>query len=291
MAKLKTPRYTINDLRKDFPTDNACVEYIFKVRFPSPVCKECKAENSYYRVSTRKCYSCSHCGHQIHPLAGTIFHKSSTKLTDWFHALFLFSASRNGVAATELQRQLGVTYKCAWRMAKQIRSLMGSDKQPFSGTIEVDETFIGGKARNRHRKILAIKGQPLKTIVLGTLDRKGRVATKVVNYVRSGEVLGYLEKRIEKGSTIYTDDHPVYQTLVKRGYTHDTTAHSAGEYVRGNVHTNNIESFWSQIKRSVNGTYHVVSPKYLPEYLSEFSFRYSNRFSEIPMFHLLLAKA
>lgn len=291
MPKFKQPKYTIKDLKNDFPDDDACLNYVFAVRFPNPVCPKCKAKNSFYRVAGRKCYACSHCGHQIHPLAGTIFHKSSTKLTDWFHALFLFSASRNGVAATEIQRQIGVTYKCAWRMAKQIRSLMDSDKKPFSGTVEVDETFIGGKIKNKHRKELAIYGQPSKTIVLGALDRKGKVATKVINNVRMSEVLPYLEEKIEKGSNIITDEHPVYNTLVKRGYTHDSVTHSTGEYVKGSIHTNSIEGFWSQIKRSLNGTHHVVSPKYLSLYLAEFAFRYSNRFSPIPMFHLLLAKA
>lgn len=287
----KQPRYTIKDLRKEFPNDDACLEYIFNVRFPDAVCSGCKAQKSFYRVSTRKCYSCSHCGYQIHPTAGTIFHKSSTKLTDWFHALFLFSSSRNGVAATEIQRQLGVTYKCAWRMAKQIRSLMGSSKKPFSGTIEVDETFIGGTAKNRHSKDLAAYGLKPKTIVLGALDRKGNVATKVINHVRVREVFEYLEEKIEKGSTVYTDEHPVYNKLMRRGYNHATTAHSSGEYVRGDVHTNGIEGFWSQIKRSLNGTHHVVLPKYLSLYLGEFSFRYSNRFADLPLFHLLLAKA
>lgn len=289
--KQKPPKYTIKNLRAEFPTDEACIEYIFKVRFPDPVCPECNAEKSFYRVTTRKCYSCSHCGYQIHPLAGTIFHKSSTKLTDWFHALFLFSASRNGVAATELQRQLGVTYKCAWRIAKQIRSLMGTSDKPFSGTVEVDETFIGGRAANKHKKHLAIYGLPEKTIVVGTLDRKGKVATKIVNNVRTSEVLPYLKNRIEEGSIVYTDDHPIYRTLPKLGYEHGSTAHSRGEYVKGEIHTNNIEGFWSQIKRSLNGTHHVVSVKYLPLYLAEFSFRYSHRDSQIPMFHLLLARA
>lgn len=119
---MKVAKYTIKNLKTEFPNDDICLDYIFKVRFNKPVCRQCQKEDCFYRVSNRKCYACSFCGYQIHPLAGTIFHKSSTKLTDWFQALFLFSASKNGVAATELQRQLGVTYKCAWRMTHQIRS-------------------------------------------------------------------------------------------------------------------------------------------------------------------------
>lgn len=288
---MKQVKYTISDLKREFPTDDQCLDFIFRVRFPNPLCPACQNEDCFYRVTNRKCYACAFCSYQIHPLAGTIFHKSSTSLTNWFHALFLFSAARNGVAATEIQRQLGVTYKCAWRIAHQIRSLMSTSNTPFSGTVEVDETFVGGKAQNRHKKLLAIHGITPKTVVLGALDRKGKVDTKIIDHVRIEEVYPYLEQRIQKGSTIYTDEYPTYTQLSKRGYTHDHTDHHAGEYVRGNVHTNTLEGFWSQVKRSLNGTHHAVSAKYLPLYLAEFSFRFSHRKNVIPMFHLLLARA
>ncbi|MEX0895595.1 MAG: IS1595 family transposase [Patescibacteria group bacterium] len=286
MKKQKQPKYTIKDLRKEFPDDDACLEYIFSVRFPNPVCNECKAKNSFYRVSTRKCYSCSHCGNQIHPLAGTIFHKSSTKLTDWFHALFLFSSSKKGVSGKDLERQLGVTYKTAWRIAKQIRSLMTQGKNPLDGTVEMDETYVGGKRRGGKRG----RGTD-KEAVVGIAQRGGSVRVKHVDNVKSVTLMPMLRENVKLGSAVMTDEFPVYNRVGRDGYLHEVVQHGIKEYVRGNAHTNTIEGFWSQVKRSISGTHHAVSPKYLQFYLNEFVWKYNHRDSVIPMFHLLLARA
>ena len=173
-------RYSIKNLQAEFPTDDKCLDYIYKVRFGSDfACPCCKAVKSFYRVSTRKCYSCSHCGHQVYPTAGTIFHKSPTKLTDWFFAMFLFSSVRNGVSAKELERQLGVTYKCAWRMAHQIRSLMTQGKDPLDAMVENDETYVGGKRRGGERGL----GRG-KEAVVGKVRRQGQVRVQHVENVK-----------------------------------------------------------------------------------------------------------
>ncbi len=286
MSKNTQPKYTIKNLRQEFPDDDACLDYIFKVRYSDKKCPECKKKDCFYRVSTRKCFSCSHCGYQIHPTAGTVFHKSSTKLTDWFHALFLFASSKNGVSAKELQRQLGVTYKCAWRMAHQIRSLMTQGRNPLEGTIEVDETYVGGRRRGARGR-----GAQGKTAVVGLIQRKGALRAQTVKNVRAKTVIPMVRENVKLGSTVMTDEFPIYNRVSKDGYLHEVVQHGLHEYVRGTAHTNTIEGFWSQVKRSISGTHHAVSPKYLQIYLNEFVFRYNHRDSSIPLFHLLLARA
>jgi transposase-like protein len=144
-------RYTVKDFNRDFETDEACLDFIFKMRYPGGATCKCGANNKFYRIKKRKCYCCSDCGYQISPTAGTIFHKSETPLKSWLFAMFLISNSKNGVSAMELQRQLGVTYKTAWRMNHQIRKLMAGNKGKLMGIVEADETFIGGLSKNMHK--------------------------------------------------------------------------------------------------------------------------------------------
>ncbi|MCX6703057.1 MAG: IS1595 family transposase [Candidatus Wolfebacteria bacterium] len=165
------PNYSIRDFQKEFPDNNACIEYIFQKKFSNHTCS-C-GNKKFYRVKGRKTYACS-CGKQINPVAGTIFEKSSTPLTLWFFAIFLFSASRNGVSGKELQRQLGITYKCAWRIAKQIRALMANDGDMLSGTIEVDETYIGGKHKGDGNQFKD------KSAIMGMVERDGRIKASVI---------------------------------------------------------------------------------------------------------------
>lgn len=286
MGKTVKPKYTIKHLHQEFPTDDACLDYIFTVRYPDVVCPECERSDSFYRVSTRKCYSCSHCGYQIHPTAGTIFHKSSTKLTDWFHALFLFASSKNGVSAKELQRQLGCTYKTSWRMAHQIRSLMTQGRDPLNGIVEVDETYVGGTKHGTRGR-----GAKGKTAVVGIAQRKGNLRAQTVENVKAKTVLPLVRERVALGSTVMTDEFPIYNRVSNDGYLHEVVQHGLREYVRGDAHTNTLEGFWSQVKRSINGTHHAVSSKHLQKYVNEFVFRYNHRASSVPLFHLLLARA
>lgn len=250
-------KYTITQFRKEFPDERSCLDYIFAKKHPNLT--------GYYFVEGRKCYANS-AGKQIHPVAGTIFEKSSTPLTLWFYAIYLFSASRNGVAAKELQRQLGVTYKTAWRMAKQIRSLMSRDGGKLFGTVEVDETYIGGKH-------LRARGFKDKTAVMGMVERKGRVYARHIPNREKHTLLGEISRNVRKGSTIMTDEWEAYKSAPRLGYKRYAVQHAAKEYVRGKVHTNTIEGFWGQLKRSLDGTYHAVSRKHLQSYVDEFSFR------------------
>lgn len=257
---MKPIKYTIQEFKEQFPDDDTCLDYIFNSRFDS-VCSVCK-KGKFYRVRKRKCYACSNCGYQVHPVANTIFHKSETKLTLWFYAIFLFSHSRNGVSAMELQRSLGVTYKTAWRMARQIRFLMEDDGKKLSGVVETDETYIGGKHK---RKYMYDK----KSVVLGAVNRGGAVKTKKVDSSYDKAILDNIDDSIEKGSQIMSDQHTAYLKTKKYGYNHSSVNHSRNEYVRGEVHTNTIEGFWSQLKRSIHGTYHSVSAQHLQLYLDE----------------------
>jgi transposase-like protein len=283
-----SPRFTIKDFNARYPDDNACLDEVFSRRYQKfTTCPECRKAFKYYKVSDRKCYACQSCGYQLHPLADTIFHKSSTPLKSWFYAIYLFSVSKNGVSAKELQRQLGVTYKCAWRIAKQVRQLFSDDSQePLGGVVEVDETYIGGKRKNSKRG----RGADGKKPVVGLVEREGSVRAVVTENVKSSTVMPLIKDNVRKGSMIMTDEFVVYKSVPKAGYSHHTVNHGAKEYVNGTKHTNTIEGFWSQLKRSVDGTYHAVSPKYLQTYVDEFAFRYNHRKSDVCIYDRLMEK-
>jgi transposase-like protein len=281
-------KYTIKDFHKQFRNDADCLAYIYAQRYPQgATCEKCEVQGNFYPVIskgvTRRSYACQ-CGFQIYPTVGTIFHKSPTSLKSWFFAMFLMTASKNGVAAKELERQLGVTYKCAWRMAHQIRQLLKEGRISLGGIVEADETYIGGR---RHGK--RGRGADGKTAVIGVLERGGSVAAKVVADTRAETVIPHIEKHVDPQSTVMTDDYHIYRRLRHVDFRHEAVRHSVKEYVRGTVHTNSIEGFWSQLKRSINGTFHSVSRKHLQKYVNEFSYRYNRRKSETPIFLHLVA--
>lgn len=272
-------KYTVKNFKADFPDDRTCLNFIFNRRYPKGLeCEKC-GKNHFKPVEGRRAYACS-CGFQIYPTEGTIFHKSPTPLTSWFHAIFLMSQSKNGVAAKELERHLGVTYKCAWRIAKQIRILMTDDDTPIGSddVCELDETYYGGKRKGKRGR-----GAEGKTPVFGAVERGGKIKTEVVKNVRQVTLMPLIEKFVVENAVICTDESNSYNKVKGLGHLHETVHHGKGQYVRGEVHTNTIEGFWSQFKRSVHGTYHAVSPKYLQTYLDEFSFRYNRRKSEEPL--------
>jgi transposase len=274
-------KYTIKDFNKQFKDDAACLDYIFHQRFPVGItCEKCGAKDHFYPVVSRRSYACQ-CGFQLYPTVGTIFHKSPTSLKTWFFAMFLMTCSKNGVSAKELERQLGVTYKCAWRMAHQIRQLLNEETPMLKGTVEADETYIGGVHKFKERF-------SSKTPVIGLLERGGDVIAKVVSEVNSQTLIPNIKENVEGGSTMMTDELRAYKVMPKRYYVHQVVKHSAKEYVRGMCHTNSLEGFWSQLKRSINGTFHSVSRKHLQKYVNEFSYRYNRRKTGTPMFlHLV----
>jgi len=280
-------KYTIKAFNKQFKDDAACLKYIYNQRYPQgATCEKCGVQGNFYPVVsqgvTRRSYACQ-CGFQIYPTVGTIFHKSPTSLRTWFFAMFLMTCSKNGVSAKELERQVGVTYKCAWRMAHQIRQLLKEESQtPLKGIVEADETWIGGRATMDKRF-------QSKSIVAGLLERGGDVRAKVIGRVNMGSLIPNIKKNVAPGSTMMTDELTTYQAIPSSVYRHYTVTHSKGEYVKGKCHTNSIEGFWSQLKRSINGTFHSVSRKHLQKYVNEFSYRYNRRKSETPMFLHLVA--
>ncbi len=277
-------RFTIKDFNRMYPDDNSCLDEIFKNRYGDiKVCPQCKKETNFYKVSGRKSYACQYCGYQISPLADTIFHKSSTSLKNWFYCLYLFSVSKNGVSAKELERQLGVTYKCAWRIAKQIRLLFKQNKELLSDIVEIDETYIGGKHRGKRGR-----GSENKTSVVGLAQRKGIIKAKVTKNTKSHTIKSIIKDNVEIGINLVTDEYRSYNGLSKLGYKHFTINHGDEKWVEGVAHTNTIEGFWSQLKRSISGTYHCVSPKYLQFYVDEFVYRYNYRLSSYPIFQKLL---
>jgi transposase len=277
--------YTIQQFFKDYPDNDTCLEKLFRMRFPSPVCPVCKRQDAYHRHGDRASFICN-CGkHEISPKQGTIFAKSDTDLVKWFHALFLMSQSRNGVAAKELERQVGVTYKTAWRMQRLIRSTMRDGDFTLSGTVEADDAAIGGKNKGRGRW-----GEN-KTLIVGTVERKGKLKASVIPDLKADTLAKHLQENVARGSRLITDRLQGFKKATRLlDMEHEAVNHSAKEYTKGDAHVNTIEGFFSQLKRSLDGTYHVVSPKYLPLYVAEFEFRYNARLSPQHLFHLLMAR-
>jgi len=285
MSKPKPP--TRKDFDKRFPDDDACLEHLKVVRYGETLHCESKTcqgrEARYYRAKGRRSYACEHCGHQIYPTAGTPFHASRTSLKDWFFVMFLFCASRNGVAAKEVQRQIGVTYKTAWRMCHLIRQYMGwvDGDYPISGGaagIEMDETFIGGKDK---------RGQEDKMVVVGMIERDGDLLLRQAPSREGWFVHMIMDTWIKPGARLFTDEarHYVYG---REKFKIETVNHKAKEWVRGDAHTNNIESFWNILKRGINGTYIAVSARHLQKYLWEFEYRHNQRHSPHLMLETLL---
>jgi transposase-like protein len=197
------------------------------------------------------------------------------------------STTRTGISAKQLQRELTVTYKTAWRMFTQIRKLMSENVNPLSGQVEVDETYIGGKRVGKRGR-----GASGKSVVMGMVERNGNAIAKVVPDVKSRTLLPMIEQRIvrENKTTIFTDELPSYNHIERLGYAHEIVQHAAKQYVRGIAHVNTVESLWSNIKRGIDGVNHSVSPLYLQSYLDSYVFRYNHRKDETPMFALLLGR-
>lgn len=274
-------------MRAQFPNDDVCLQMIFDSRYGElKACPKCGVVNAkYYRVKGRMSFVCKECRHQIYPLVGTIFEKTTTPLTDWFHAIYLFSVSKNGVSAKEIERQVGVSYKTAHRMAKLIRFMMHENgKLGFLGKpVEADEIYIGGRQRKQ-----AVKYDN-KTPLLAAVEVGGHVRTKVVNTASSATVLPFLYENVYEGSTLHTDESKIYHNKeLEERYTHESIRHIAKEFARNGVTTNHVEGFFGNFRRALDGTYHSVSRRYLGSYAAEFAFRYNHR--NEPIFELLLTR-
>ena len=282
---MKAQRLSVLNFHKQFHDNDTCLEYLFNARFPEPKCEKCGSDK-FYKHPTRACYTCSNGCTHLFPKEGTIFEKSRTDLVKWFFAIFLFSQSRNGVSAKELERALDVTYKCAYRIGHQVRKLMKENATMLFGEVEADETAVGGKRRGKRGR-----GAEGKTIVFGAVQRKGKMNAAVVENVRASTLLPYFQNNIAKGTKVMTDELKSYKKIATLlNMNHDTVEHGAKQYAKGTTHTNTIEGFWSQLKRSLDGTHHVISPKMLHAYVSEFQWRYNHRKSDAHLFDLLLSR-
>jgi transposase len=283
-------KYTIHDFNRDFPDDNACLDYIRDMIYPDGiVCRTCERVTKHHRLNGRKAYSCDRCGTHVYPLAGTIFEKSRTPLKSWLYAMYLMASTRCGISAKQLERELGVTYKTAWRMFKQIRSLLNEDVGLLSGEVEMDETYYGGRRKGTK------KGRPgkdsHKVPVAGVVQRGGKVAALVTKDTKKQTLMPIVQKKVLPESMVYTDEYAVYTSLQHHGYKHKRVHHKEEVYVAGDVHTNTIEGFWSLLKRGIGGVYHSVSARHLQDYVNEYAFRYNHRDDPGAMFGAVANRA
>ena len=278
-------RYSFYNFQQEYPDDNSCLSKIMELRYgDKPVCRKCGRDTKYYRITKRRAYACQFCGDHVYPCKGTPFEKSTTPLHKWFYAMYLFTSTRHGVSAKELERQLGVTYKCAWRIAHELRKLMGRlDINQLFGEIEADETYVGGKRKGKPGR-----GAEGKTIVLGIKKRGGEIKTQVVPDAKRHTIEPVIRKNVKEGSTINTDEWWAYKNLSAYGFDHETVHHGVKQWVDGNCHTNSVEGYWSMFKRSVLGTHIHISGKHMPKYLAEFDFRHNTRKVPHQMFPLLV---
>jgi transposase-like protein len=281
---------TLRELMATFPTDDACKEYLFNRRWPDgkPRCPRCGKAETVYNIAQAWKWECSNkeCrkGHayRFSITAGTIFEETKKPLLTWFEVLWQMLNSKKGVSAKQIQRQIGCgSYETAWYMCMRLRGSMHDPEfRQLMGIVEVDEAYFGGEDKNRHRdKKSGKRGLGSnKVAVIGAISRKGSVVCQMIEHADAKTLNRFVRRVVsDKVDLVATDEWKGYHYLNALGFKHETVTHSAGEYVRGEVHTANIDSFWSLLKRGVMGTYHNVSAKYLPLYLAEFQFRHNNR--------------
>lgn len=297
-------RYSLMEFMAEFPDDATCLEWLWRNRYSHngteahcPKCEEVRTFKRYTTAQRRQSWTCTACGEHLHPTAGTIYHKSSTSLHLWFYATYLMTSTRCGISAKQLERELGVTYKTAWRMAHLIRhELMAQDDAPFGGEVEMDETYVGGRRRRKFGQ-RAKAGRPgadsHKVPVFGMVERGGRVMAVTVPNVKAKTLMPHITKRVLPASTIYTDEFSVYNGIKRSHgrYQHHRINHSEEVWVSGTVHTNTIEGFWSLTKNGIRGVYHAVSAKHLQGYLNEYAWRYNHRSDERAQFETLLLRS
>ncbi len=290
---------TLSELSEKYNTQEKCIAHLEQVRWHgSPCCNHCGSSKVKKRKRSLLQWHCQKCNKDSSVLYGTIFEGSRLKLPKWFQLIGLMLHAKKGISAKQISRDIGVTYKTAWYSAMRVRCAMLDWGEMLEGIIEMDETYVGGKPRKRNsningandenvaqlgnvyaredRKIKRGRGTK-KVPVVGIVERNGNVIAKVMSTLTSKDLMGLLKKTVKtEGSTLMTDDYRAYSKMNEL-IEHFSINHSAKEYVRGAIHTNTIEGFWSIIKNGIRGQYHVLSKKYLPFYLAEFCYRYNRR--------------
>jgi transposase len=290
-------RFSIDQFNERFPDEDACLAAVLATR-GEPACPNCEW-TTWNKVKGRPVYACS-CGYQISPLAGTIFHKSRTSLRKWFYVMYLMAATRSGISAKQVERELGVTYKTAWRMMKQVRTLMdteGGDK--LSGEVEADETYMKAKPWRDSRVSKGTKAFFASPKVVGIVERGGRAKVRVMPRLNHQVINAFFAEAVEPGSLVTTDGSRIYNKLSPTYY-HESRIHYGQKASSGGAglgfyfkpvagpSTQNIENLWRQLKAGVYGVYRHVSPQHLQSYANEYAWRYSHRKSDVPMFDLIL---
>jgi transposase len=277
-----------------FPDNDACLEYLKGKFFADGTqCPKCERPSKFHRISGRSAYSCQYCGHHVYPTAGTIMHKTTVSLQLWFFAIYLMSSTRCGISAKQLEREIGVTYKTAHRMFKQIRSLLWDQgERLLEGEVEVDETAGGGKhvRAGDSRRGLAFKKRSDKPTIWGAVERGGQVRVKVVKSRATADIEVPIYTHVLPASMIFTDEHLSYNhaRLSRHFRGHKRIRHEDKIYVDGNTHTQTIEGFFGLLKNGIRGVYHSVSSQWLQSYLDEYAWRYNHRDDARPMFWTML---
>lgn len=277
------PKFTnLIQLTQYFSDEANCSTYLEQLRWNgAPACPYCN-HTKIYRFGNGKIFKCAKCRKKFSATVGTIFENTKISLQKWFVAIYIASSHKKGVSSLQLAKDLGVTQKTAWFMLHRIREMLTTNNPLLlCNHVEVDETFIGGRATNKHKKVRdelkkAGTGYIHKVPVLGFLQRGGNVQTYIPTGVSGLILKPIIRENIQPGSILMTDGFGAYSGLNK-DYQHEVINHEKDEYVRGEFHTNSIEGFWSQLKRGIYGIYHQVSPKHLHRYCNEFAYRYNTR--------------
>ena len=270
---------TLMDVVKQFDTEEKAEAWFIEQRWPDGVaCPFCGSIEVSPRASRKpQPFRCRACRKDFSVKTGTVLHSSNIPLSKWAIGFYLFMTNLKGVSSMKLHRDLGVSQKSAWHMAHRIREALDTTGGKFSGPVEADETYIGGKESNKHewKKLKAGRGAVGKTPVAGVKDRTtNQVRTEVVARTNKDTLQEFVVRHTEPGATVYTDEASAYKGLPRL---HEAVAHGAGEYVRGMAHTNGLESHWALFKRGIDGTYHHISVKHLPRYSNEFEGRHNRR--------------
>lgn len=266
---------SILQFQKEFSTDEKCREHLEQTRWNgTPACPFCGVTN-VHRFPNGRIFKCRDCRKKFSVTVGTIYENSKVPLTKWYLATYILTTHSKGISSLQLATMLDVTQKTAWFLNHRIREML-TEKAPqlLTGTVEIDETYVGGSDKNRHES--KKKGKDAKAMVVGAVERGGTLKTKVIPQTTIENISEFITDTVEKGANMVTDESRAYNK-VKHNYKHDTVNHRSKEYVRGTVHTNTIEGFWSILKKQIVGIHHSVSPSHLQRYCNESAYRYNNR--------------